>query len=118
MAFSRAGQSYVIDVDVAHAYVSNLRFAWDPAKSERTLRERGFDFVYAARIFAGRVVLDEDTRTDYGERRQRATGEVEGLVLRVVFTGRVAEDGQVVRRIISARRASRKERRAYREQAR
>ncbi len=32
-------------------------FEWDPAKHERTRRERGFGFDYAARIFAGRVYV-------------------------------------------------------------
>ena len=94
-----------------------MRFDWDPRKSERTLRERGFNFAFASRVFEGRVVVDEDTRRDYGERRLRAMGEVDGRVLRVVFTDRLAQDGEVVRWIIAAWPASRKERRSYREQA-
>ena len=45
------------------------------------------------------------TAKDYGEARVRAIGEADGLVLHVVFT-----DRGDVRRIISARLASRKER--------
>jgi len=46
-----------------------------------------------------------DDRRDYGEARVRAIGEVDGVVLHVVFT-----DRGDVRRIISARLADRKER--------
>ncbi len=46
-----------------------MRFTWDPAKSERNLTERGFDFAFAARIFDGEVIEREDTRSDYGEQR-------------------------------------------------
>jgi len=46
-----------------------------------------------------------DDRQDYGERRVRAIGEVNGVVLHIVFT-----DRGDVRRIISARVANKRER--------
>jgi uncharacterized DUF497 family protein len=85
-------------------------FEWDEVKSRRNLRERGFDFAFAARIFAGDVLEQEDTRQNYGERRIIALGEVEGKIFVVVYTWRGA-----VRRIISARLAKRKERYVYRQ---
>lgn len=81
-----------------------MEFEWDRAKHARTLRERGLGFDDAARIFAGPVLIWEDARRDYGEVRLRAVGETEGDILHVAFTWR----GSVLR-IISARRASRKE---------
>lgn len=84
-------------------------FEWDEAKSRENLEERGFDFEFAARIFAGGDVLEyEDKRRDYRETRIAAIGEVEGALLFVVYTWRGYN-----RRIISARRASRRERDAY-----
>jgi uncharacterized DUF497 family protein len=56
-------------------------------------------------IFEGDTIEWPDDRQDYGELRVRAVGEVDGLVLHVVFT-----DRGDVRRIISARVADRKER--------
>ena len=91
-----------------------MRFTWDPEKSERNLAERAFDFAFAAAIFAGPTLERIDTRQDYGEVRRIALGIADGISLTVVFTDR-AEAGDVVRRIISARVSSRRERQAYRK---
>lgn len=85
-------------------------FEWDEAKSRRNLNERGFDFEFAGRVFEGDLLEYEDRRRDCGERRLVAIGEVEGETLFVVYTWRGAHH-----RIISARRASRRERDAYRQ---
>ena len=86
-----------------------MEIDFDEAKSDRNLAERGFDFTHAARIFDGALVESVDRRRDYGETRIRAIGEVEGEVLVVVYT-----DRGDVRRIISARLASRRERTQWR----
>ncbi len=85
-------------------------FEWDQGKSNRNFTERGFDFAHAARIFQGDVLEWEDTRCDYGELRIIAIGEIDEEIYAVVYTPR----GEV-RRIISARPASRRERDAYRQ---
>ena len=95
-------------------YTLFVRFVWDPAKSERNLDERGFDFAFATPIFAGPTLEGIDTRQDYGEVRRIALGLADAILLTVVFTDR-AEAGDVVRRIISARVSSRRERQAYRK---
>ena len=82
-----------------------MRFDWDPAKNGRNQQERGFGFDLAALIFKGETIEWPDDRRDYGEMRVRAIGEVDGVVLHVVFT-----DRGDVRRVISARLADRKER--------
>ena len=92
-----------------------MTFDWDPAKSERNLTQRGFDFEFATQIFAATYVEFDDTRRDYGERRLVALGLADTIPLTVVFTDRVASDGAIVRRIISARLSHRKERRRYAE---
>jgi uncharacterized protein len=85
-------------------------FEWDAAKSDATLARRGFDFEFAARVFAGDHVEREDLRQDYGERRYTVTGEVDARVITVVWTPRGRR-----RRIVSAWPASNRERRMYRE---
>jgi uncharacterized DUF497 family protein len=86
-------------------------FEWDEAKSQRTLKERGFDFDYAARVFEDERRLERvDRRRDYGEERRQTIGKVERKTYFVVFTVR----GDVLR-IISARRAHDHEDRAYRK---
>ena len=83
----------------------HVEFEWDPAKSDATAQRRGIDFTRAAEIFAGRLFEWSDDRRPYGEIRMRALGLSAGEVLHVVYTRR----GTVIR-IISARRANRKER--------
>jgi uncharacterized DUF497 family protein len=85
-----------------------LLFEWDEAKSARNLRERGFSFDLPSHMFKDRVLEIEDRRRDYGERRFLAIGQVEGEIFALVYTWR-----GTIRRIISARRAKRKERDAY-----
>ena len=90
-----------------------MEFEWDPEKSERNFQRRGFDFEGATRIFEGFVLERPDTRRDYGEVRVVAIGVAEGETLTVVYTDRPKEKGRIVRRIISARRSNRRERKAY-----
>ena len=92
-----------------------MRFSWDPKKSETNLAVRGFDFGFAALIFE-RVTLERtDDRRDYGERRVVAVGLAQGIQLTVAYTDRSESWGEIERRIISARRSNRRERKAYRE---
>ena len=86
-----------------------MEFEWDETKNERNRREWNLDFATAALIFEGPVQTTLDDRYDYGEERIIALGEVDDEVLVVVYTDR----GEV-RRIISARRASSKERETWR----
>ena len=82
---------------------------WDEAKRRNNLAKHGVDFVDAAGVFAdARAIVAVNARRDYGEIRLRAIGRVRETVLAVVFTDRTDR-----RRIISARRASRRERETY-----
>ncbi|MDE2008162.1 MAG: BrnT family toxin [Rhodospirillales bacterium] len=79
-------------------------FEWDPAKCARNLRQHGIDFQDAIAIWQGPVL---QRRSDRGaDARFLAFGRVHGILIAVVWTSR--GDG---RRIISARRARRDERR-------
>lgn len=86
----------------------SVDFSWDQNKSDANQRDRGFDFAYATRFFEGRIVSFVDGRADYGEVRMIAIGEIDGLLYKVVYT-----DRGDVRRIISAPRASRQEKRKW-----
>jgi uncharacterized protein len=82
-----------------------MEFEWDEAKEARCQRERGFSFGYASEAFADpKRQIEPDERTEYGEIRFRLVGLIEGRVYVVIFTMR----GQKAR-IISARRANRRE---------
>lgn len=90
-----------------------MEFTWDEAKSERTYRERGFDFAFASLIFNGPTLVREDAREDYGEPRMLAIGLAQGIELTVCYTDRQTATGAQVRRIISARRSDHRERKAF-----
>lgn len=84
---------------------------FDPAKSERNARERGLPFGRATDFdFAG-ALYTVDTRRDYGETRRRALGCIDGRVHALVFV----ETAEGIR-VISLRKANRREVRLY-EQA-
>jgi uncharacterized protein len=93
---------------------SPTRFDWDERKSEATLAIRGFDFEFACQIFDGPTIERIDDRREYGEVRVVAVGRADDFLLTVVYTDRV-EVGEIVRRIISARRSNYHEREAYRQ---
>jgi uncharacterized DUF497 family protein len=92
-----------------------VRFSWDPRKSAANLAARGFDFEFASMIFDQATLERADDRRDYGERRVLAIGVAQGLHLPVAYTDRAPPGGEIERRIISARRSNRRERKAYRE---
>ena len=89
-----------------------MRFGWDARKSDRNLRERGFDLAFATQVFDGPTLEREDTRRDYWERRVIAIGRAEGVTHTVFYTDR-AEGSGTERRIVSARVSNRRERQAY-----
>jgi uncharacterized DUF497 family protein len=84
-------------------------FEWDPQKSERTKRLRGFDFLAATRVFQDPDALHDIGRHIDGEQRFVVIGAVPIVgMLFVVWTPRGENQ-----RIISARRANRAERFLY-----
>ncbi len=86
-----------------------MTFTWDPAKNAANIAKHGISFEQAARIFDGPVLTGADTRDDYGEMRETSIGLVDGIATLVV----VHTDRGGVTRIISARRALKKERKLY-----
>jgi hypothetical protein len=86
-----------------------LQFEWDDDKAAENRRKHGVRLADAARVFAdARALTETDHRSDYGEERSRTIGLVGVAVLYVVST----ERGDAIR-IISARRATHRERAQY-----
>jgi uncharacterized protein len=83
-----------------------MDFEWDEAKRHANLAKHGVDFEVAALIFAGPVFEAKDERKDYGEERFIAVGRIGEGGYVVVFT----RSGGTIR-LISARRAGRRDRR-------
>lgn len=88
-----------------------LQFEWDEGKNQANHSKHRIRFEEASVIFAGPVLTAPDDRHDYGEMRFISYGQLNALVvIAVVHTSR---RGQI--RLIPARKANRKERRAYYE---
>ena len=85
-----------------------MRVEWDEAKRTENLRKHGIDFSGLEIFFEGYTVTVEDDRFHYGEQRFVTFGILEGRVLAVVHT----ERGDTLR-IISARKATRREEQSY-----
>ena len=82
-----------------------MEFEWDEAKNLACIASRGFDFAHAARAFHDPLrTTESDRRRNYGEDRYRLLAMIDGQVYVVVYTIR-----GLATRIISARRANRKE---------
>lgn len=80
----------------------------DPAKDAVNQRKHGIALAAAAVLFEGLTLRQPDDRFDYGEDRWLAVGRIGDQIFTACYTMR----GRVYR-IISLRRASRKERGAY-----
>ena len=84
------------------------RFEWDADKNLANRRKHGLSFEEASTIFEGPVLSLEDDGHD-GEVRERSYGLIGGLV--VVCVIHTDRDGII--RIISARKATRNERKFF-----
>lgn len=90
-------------------------FSWDTRKALRNLEKHGVSFEEAATVFADPDALEwEDLEHSHEEPRFKRLGlSVRGRAVILVYTLRRMKDGKETIRIVSARQASRKERKAY-----
>ena len=90
-------------------------FSWDARKALQNYEKHGVPFEEAATVFADTEGLDwEDLEHPEPERRWKRLGlSTRTRVLLVVYTLRRLKNGTETIRIISARQASKKERKAY-----
>jgi uncharacterized DUF497 family protein len=88
-------------------------FEWDDAKAKTNERKHGVRFDDAMLVFSDPYALVEQDRIEAGELRWQTLGLVGGVVLLLVaHTVRNESEDEIIR-IISARKASRKERIRY-----
>jgi len=84
-------------------------FEWDENKNKSNQEKHGIDFNDAKDVFKDdNSKVSPDLRKDYGENRWKIIGKIYGSIISVIYT---MPDKSV--RIISARKASRKERDEY-----
>lgn len=86
-----------------------LQFCWDENKASSNLDKHGVSFETATYVFDDPMRLDENDIFAEGEYRNIAIGQVDGLLLTVVYSA-PEED---LFRIISARPATAQERKTY-----
>jgi uncharacterized DUF497 family protein len=83
---------------------------WDEKKNRDNLLKHGFDFLDAGQLFGNPMLVVPDIRKEYGENRWVGVGRLDnGIMAVIVFTEK--ESGTI--RVISMRKASKKERKKY-----
>jgi len=86
-----------------------MEFEWDSKKAESNFRKHGVRFKSATAVFADKNRLTAiDDRKDYKEERYTTLGIIEGRLYVVIYT----TTSEAIR-IISARKANKKERKRY-----
>ena len=93
-----------------------MRVDWDNAKNAINRSKHGIDFETAQLIFDDPFCITFVERVTDGEERWHAIGSIEKLIVLVVVHTYREVDSEEMIRIISARRATAKERTLY-EQA-
>jgi len=88
------------------------KFEWDPQKEKKNIIKHGINFHTAAKIFKdeNRIIYFDYSHSLF-ERREIAVGKVNDILM-VVYTTRIHYNQQYIR-IISARLATKSERRKY-----
>lgn len=87
-----------------------MEISFDEAKRQKTLAERGLDFLDSVHVFADVHFDVPDDRFDYGEPRIATFGLLGGRMITLVWTPRGA-----ARRIISMRYANDRERARFKK---
>ena len=88
-----------------------MQFTWSERKRAINIKQHGLDFVDASRVFEGATFTFEDDRFAYGEQRFETLGLLAGIPVSIVHTETEHEI-----RIISFRKATRREANLYYDQ--
>lgn len=88
-----------------------VRFEWDETKRKANLTKHGVDFQDVPEMFTKLMLVGIDDRRDYGETRKIGFGFIRGRLMTIAFTDR--EPNSI--RIISARKANKREETYYQE---
>ena len=84
-------------------------YEWDERKSRANVSKDGLNFADAEEVLSGRCVTFVDDRFDYGEERLITLGLLAGRVVVIAHAPR----GDDITRIISMRKANRREQKIY-----
>ena len=99
-----------------HHIITTVLFLWDPEKAERSTKKHGISFELAQTVFDDPLHLSILDAKAHGEERWVTIGRCANTnTLVVVHTYHVTIEGQESIRMISARKATRKESKQYEE---
>jgi len=85
-----------------------MKFTWDKEKKARNIKKHGIDFSELSHVFERPMLIRIDDRRDYGETRWISLADLNGKIVVLVYT----EENDTVR-FISARRATKNEKKIY-----
>ena len=89
-------------------------YEWDQAKNTSNVAKHGLDFADAEQVLAGPCVSFIDDRFDCGEKRLITLGVLDERIVVIAHAPR----GDDITRIISMRKANRREKKIYQERFR
>ncbi|MGA2326166.1 MAG: BrnT family toxin [Bryobacteraceae bacterium] len=92
-----------------------MRFLWDEAKNRRNRAKHKVSFETARLVFDDPCALSMQDRVAEGEERWQTLGLAGGAVVLLVAHTYMVEGDEEVIRIISARKATARERKVYAE---
>ncbi len=87
-----------------------MEFEWDENKNSQNIAKHFIDFEDIKPVFGKKMIVKEDKRKNYGEKRFIGIGEMKNIAVVVVWTLR---NNKI--RLISARKANLTERKIYYE---
>jgi len=90
-----------------------MEFEWDEIKNSKNIEKHNIDFSDVINVFQHPMIKKKDKRKDYGEKRWLAMGLLKDFCIVIIYTIR---DKSI--RLISARKANKKEREIYYENIR
>jgi uncharacterized DUF497 family protein len=94
-----------------------MRFEWDARKDAANRLKHGVSFELARRVFEDPSHLSVQDRHEAGEERWQTLGLVGPHAILLVAHTYEDENGEEIIRIISARKATKRERQVYDERA-
>ena len=92
-----------------------MEFSWDPDKNKTNRAKHGVSFETAKMVFDDPFHLSLLDRIDEGEKRWKTIGQIQGVIVLIVAHTYQENNGDEVIRIISARKATKMERKKYEE---
>lgn len=99
-----------------HYNVVIMLFSWDSNKAQQNLKKHGVSFEIAQTVFDDSLHLSVlEKKTAHEERWITMGMSIDSRILIVIHTYTLYESGKEITRLISARKATKRERKQYEE---